>query len=190
MVLAKLLLMTFMDMPKIIMKLEITMNVLNGKFFPVPNLIFRFASMLPGILGLENSFNWHHQTTSMLWMQFGVVWLLQSVLNNLMLLMKQWPNWEKILIRLVNFCSEIEILPGVMFEIRLGEQISQNVHKYCLSGWNSNATLTFLWPVPYLWSDLFFSWTWWISRRPSIAPTTNLVVALVPFHLFQWIGTW
>ena len=61
---------------------------------------------------------------------------------------------------------------------------------YCNYDWNSNVTLTFLWPVPYLWFDLFFSWTWWISRRPSIAPTTNLVVALVPFHLFQWIGTW
>ena len=30
---ARLLLMTFMDMPKIIMKLEITMNVLNGMYF-------------------------------------------------------------------------------------------------------------------------------------------------------------
>ena len=57
--------------------------------FSCPKPSFRFASMLPRISGLENSFNWHHQTTSMLWMQFGVVWLLQSVLNNLMLLMKQ-----------------------------------------------------------------------------------------------------
>ena len=59
------------------------------------------------ISGLENSFNWHHQTTSMLWMQFGVVWLLQSALNNLMLPMKQWPNWEKILIRLVGFLCQL-----------------------------------------------------------------------------------
>ena len=57
--------------------------------FPIPDLIFRVKMTSPRISGLENSFNWHHQTTSMLWMQFGVVWLLQSVLNNLMLPMKQ-----------------------------------------------------------------------------------------------------
>ena len=97
--------------------------------FPGPNLIFRFKMTSLRISGLENSFNWHHQTTSMLWMQFGVVWLLQSVLNNLMLLMKQWPNWEKILIRLVKFFSKIEILTRVLFEIRTTEAICQNVHE-------------------------------------------------------------
>ena len=94
---------------------------------PKPNFRFKMTSLR--ISGLENSFNWHHQTTSMLWMQFGVVWLLQSVLNNLMLLMKQWPNWEKILIRLVKFFSKIEILTRVLFEIRTTEAICQNVHE-------------------------------------------------------------
>ena len=94
---------------------------------PKPN--FRFIMTSLRISGLENSFNWHHQTTSMLWMQFGVVWLLQSVLNNLMLLMKQWLNWEKILIRLVKFFSKIEILTGVGFEIRTSQAICQNLHE-------------------------------------------------------------
>ena len=57
--------------------------------FPGSNLIFRFTSTLPRISGLENSFNWHHQITSMLWMPFGVVWLRQFALSNLMLPMKQ-----------------------------------------------------------------------------------------------------
>ena len=42
MVLVKPLLMTFMDMQKIIMKLEITMNVLNGMFFSWPKPYFSF----------------------------------------------------------------------------------------------------------------------------------------------------
>ena len=56
---------------------------------PIFHLAEFWVKFSSKISGLENSFNWHHQITSMLWMPFGVVWLRQFALSNLMLPMKQ-----------------------------------------------------------------------------------------------------